>query len=1266
MTLIGGGQSEFLSYKVLHGRALGGLCALASRGIEAPTPLVMMVSPARDFLTAFWAAQLGGMVPVPVSMGQKPEHLRRLTRIMEYFPTAPILAPEGYRPFFASCGLLSRFIAYESLKLSEDAVPVVSPGSTGLIQFSSGSTGAPTGVILSQKNLVSNIVHISKKIEYLGDDSTSLSWMPLSHDMGLIGMHLVPLLLGWSQVLMDPAVFLEEPIRWLEALEQNKVTVTASPNFGLGYTLSRLGEPGFSAYDLSCLRLLINGAEPISPSVCRSFSLELSRAGCPTNPMVPVYGLAQATLAVTFSKPENPLGSLSLDRDALSRGEAVLSRDESALELVSLGKPLENTEVIIVDPEARLVSPLPEEVVGEVRVRGESVAIDQVGGELPVEQGWLCTGDMGFLHHGELYITGRTKDIFIYGGQNYYLNDFERILEEKGGVPPGQVACAVLPPQDGGEECMVVFREKYLRRVAETSGMSMEQAMQAQGQLFSTLLGREAGVPLKKGAIMQSFPKTTSGKLQRFLLTQAVLNNEIPLVIFKEKIKESDWLVALWDETLPPREGGHVTDPDASYFDLGGDSLSLARLLGKITNRVGVRVSFSAFYSRPTLRVLTELVSGAPHRESEGTGVTNDGVLALPGPARRIFIAQSLINLSERYDSLTYNLPQLIGIRGALDVERLSDAFADLFARHPVLSSYVGFEGGEATLMRGPVEPFRLAREEGCAREVGDRFNDFVRPFNIGKGPLIRLRLVSQDEQNHWLFLDIHHCIIDGISLGILLLELLERYMGRVLPQPTADYSAYTRWFHGQKTLASYQSQGEYWRALLTEPMDSLTFPVNPQGWERGVWRSEGLLPLSLMQQFRNMKETTGVSDTALLLSLVALYLYRVTGVEQFLMGLVVSGREAGFTGTVGNLINLVPVVCRPAQTRTVKELALTIHGTLAGALENQQYQYESLMRHRKGGTSLFDVVCIYQNFINLGEPVHVMGESLGNLPFQLSLERFSTGLMGGDLSFEFIPRGDELVIRSEVSREIAPEFSLALIPTFIALCEEAVKKEMPLEQFQFGDIPKSMAPGKVTAAGAQPPSLVERLVHTAKNNIHKPAVITEDQAWTYGELFRRAESSVAELAKYSALIIESGDVIHRLSLMLGSLMARVPFAILDPGLPLARRERLLRIFPGAPVLCEGNAVWSADDWSFFLESSDTSGRPGPGGSGGVLVFTSGTTGEARAVLVSHENIAHYMDAFFQVVALGTSHVIGTSSSFMVDISFEAFFGAFLSGAALF
>ena len=465
-----GTEARRVSYDNLYHRALRLLGVLQKSGAAVQQELIIHLTNNEAIVDAFWACQLGRIIPVPLAAGTTPAHLLKAVSVFLELKTSVILTTtsqlERLRLTAQNHGLADAFsekmpqvLLLDQITDADDEPAAISvgPEDIALVQFSSGSTGYPKGVCLTHANILANI-HASTKRARFENNDVFLSWMPLTHDMGMIGFHLVPLVNQLNQIIIPTELFVRRPTLWLQSAEQYGATILSSPNFGYRHALAREVPQDL---DLSRVRLIFNGAEPISGDVARKFMEVCRPLKLSEHAMYPVYGLAEATLAVSFPRPQSAMESLFINPRRLQIGkpvEVVTSDSADAAELVCLGWPLDGTELSVLDDSGEIVG---DGVVGHLVIRGPNVTSQyyqnpQATRELIKDSGWVRTGDVGFLLDHKLYVSGRDKDLIIANGQNLFAHDLERMVARAvPEVDEGRIALAAIPSSEGGDQIIV-------------------------------------------------------------------------------------------------------------------------------------------------------------------------------------------------------------------------------------------------------------------------------------------------------------------------------------------------------------------------------------------------------------------------------------------------------------------------------------------------------------------------------------------------------------------------------------------------------------------------------------------------------------------------------------------------------------------------------------------------------------------------------------------------------------------------------------------
>ncbi len=514
-------ETETITYKDLAeaaGRLAGSLRKL---GIAPQASVGIMLPTGRDFFEAFFGALLAGCVPVPLyppmRLSMLEEHLRRQIKILQNAEAAILVVPPEGK---AMAGLVSgQVVTLRHVTTVADLHAMdVKPASVerqaddlALLQYTSGSTGDPKGVMLTHANLLANIRAMGTALEASSKD-VFVSWLPLYHDMGLIGAWLGSLYYAAPVVIMSPLRFIVRPESWLWAIHRNSGTLSAAPNFAFELCVNKIDESALKGLDLSSLRMISNGAEPVSAETIRKFNERFGPYGLKPEALTPVYGLAENAVGVAFS----PLGQKSvierIDRRSLSQdGIAALAGDDdrNPMSFVSSGLPLPGNQIRIVDRLGREVA---ERHQGRLEFRSPSSTDgyfrDPERSQALFHDGWLDSGDLAYVANGYVFITGRIKDIIIKGGRNIYPEEIEQSVGDIEGIRKGCVAAFACPdPKSGTEQLVVVAESRSLDAPA------LAELQSKVGERVTDLLGMPADRVII--APPHSVPKTSSGKIRR-------------------------------------------------------------------------------------------------------------------------------------------------------------------------------------------------------------------------------------------------------------------------------------------------------------------------------------------------------------------------------------------------------------------------------------------------------------------------------------------------------------------------------------------------------------------------------------------------------------------------------------------------------------------------------------------------------------------------------------------------------------------------------
>jgi 1-acyl-sn-glycerol-3-phosphate acyltransferase len=515
------GPHEALTYADLRRGGEAVAQGLMAADLVSGESVALMLPTGRDYFEAFLGILLAGGVPVPIYPPGRPsqieEHLRRHAQILSNArATMLVTVPEARavaRLLRSSVETMRQVTTVTDLARSggHEPMPRARPDETALIQYTSGSTGDPKGVVLSHANVLANIRAMGQAAGVTPRD-VFVSWLPLYHDMGLIGAWLGSMCLGMPVVIMSPLAFLARPARWLTAIDAYRGTITAAPNFAYELCLRKVTDTELQTLDLSTLRMALNGAEPVVAGTMERFAQRFARCGLRPGALAPVYGLAEAAVGLAFPPPGRGLLIDAVDAERLRRdGQAVPALPEGfdALRIVASGQPLPGYEIRVVDGSDR---ELPERTEGQIEFRGPSATAGYQRNSKATtalfHDGWLRTGDLGYVTGGDVFITGRSKDLIIRAGRNLHPEDLETAVGQLPGVRKGCVAAFATQDAETATERLIV--------VAETTETTESVREELRARIAATtvdLLGTppDEVVLAPKGTVL----KTSSGKIRR-------------------------------------------------------------------------------------------------------------------------------------------------------------------------------------------------------------------------------------------------------------------------------------------------------------------------------------------------------------------------------------------------------------------------------------------------------------------------------------------------------------------------------------------------------------------------------------------------------------------------------------------------------------------------------------------------------------------------------------------------------------------------------
>ena len=1272
-----------IGYKDLDGQAR----TIAARMLELAQPedrALLLYAPGVDFLPAFFGCLYARIIAVPAYPPHRNRNLLRLLAIIrDAQPKLILTTSDLVAKIRAAMAESDEFRGIQLVATDEVPLgyahqyqrPAMDRDTVAFLQYTSGSTKNPKGVMLTHENLLHNAAAVYYAAEQRSSDSY-VSWLPVFHDMGFMAGVLQPLYAGSPCIQMSPAAFLENPARWLKAISRYKATTSGGPNFAYDLCVNKIPEAERAQLDLSSWSVAFNGAEPIRAETIQRFTAAFAPYGFRENVFYPCYGLAEATLMVSGGRRvANPVVR-RYEKKSLENHQVHLAREGSPSNaLVGCGSSFPDQEIAIVDP-LQLNS---TQEIGEVWVKGPSVAkgywnspeetahtfraFIERSGEGP----FLRTGDLGFIHNGELFVTGRLKDLLIIRGQNHYPQDIEFTVEQCDAILyPG--CGAAFSADFNGEERLVIVQE-----AANRKDNNLAKTIQLIRQKIAEVheLTPCAVVLVRTSTI----PKTSSGKIQRHACKAAFLSNSLKAI---KEWREGETTGQVSPQApLESRAAQIITElalklgADPAKIDVshpltayGLDSLTAVELAHSLQAEFGIDVKWADLFEGMTI---ADILNKA--KPASVPAVTDEQkIYPLSHGQKALWFIHQMAPASA-----AYNISRALRITSVVNVPALRDCFQTLVDRHPSLRTTFSNVGNQPIqqVEQGSKAFFQHVdaskwNESGLAEVL---LQESHRAFDLSSGPVFRVHLFSRSDNEHVLHIAVHHIVADFWSLMVLLEEvgkLYEAYCQKTQAQLQAanfSYADWIAWHHQQLAGGEGERLRSYWTRELSGEIPPLNLPADHRR-PRVQTFSGSSLPFGLSKRLtQQLKELSAQQQSTLFMTLLAgfqVLLHRFTGQKQIVVGSPTTGRpRVEFANVVGYFVNPLPLRAdfseRPVFSQFMAQLKKTVMGAFAHELYPFPLMVEALGIPRDFSTSpVFQTMFVFQktygnhsaDFVRLAlaEPGAQM--KLGELQFEsLALEerasQFDLTLTMGEseegLSGSWQYNSD---LFERATAERWAECFRVLLEAIVAAPESLVSTMPILPEQERRQLLAGF--GQTTLDYAHEECLHQRIERQAALTPEKTAIVWNQTETSY----RHLDAQANEVAVYlRSLGLNPGDIAGvcmrrspvMVAAMLGIWKAGAAYVPLDPQYPEERLKLMLADSGAKVVITEEDLRLKIKDSAAVIVAIDKDRdrlaqmKADPvnvrvnSQQMAYLIYTSGSTGVPKGVMLSHRNAMSFV-----------------------------------------
>lgn len=1272
--------------------------------------VVILLPQGLEYIFTFIACLRARVIAVPLYPPRANQHADRVEKVVEDCHPSLILCSEDIierlKESFPACYVCTTaevdtcLSGRPPLAIEQDE----QLKDVAFLQYTSGSTGLPKGVMVTQQNIIANLMSL-QEATYCSQRDIFCNWLPLFHDLGLINTMLLPVYLGAHSVIMSPMHFMRRPLAWLNAISEYRATICGAPNFAFDYCVEKLSPEKIAHLDLSTWRIAFNAAEPIKPSTLTNFEQRFRLQGFRQEAIYPSYGMAEATVFISGPIPGLNYKVLSFDAESLEAGEAKPATENvKALKLIACGRAQSQHNIIILDAETDKI--LPEARVGQICFSGPSVALgywknaektsECFNIQLDNQQHtYLKTGDLGFILAGEIYVTGRMKDLMIVNGRNLYPQDFETAVQQSFDFIRSSGVVAF--EHDG--KCYIVaeVEKKYQDKLdyAEVVEAINREIYSAFDVFLEDIVFIRAG----------TLNKTSSGKVQRSKVKSGYFNQSLVGVAYARHLvgeaytcadtpkNETELVLSeIWQDVLGIKKVG----TRQSFFTLGGTSLAATQILNEIEQRLSVSLSISDILSFTKINELAQHILSTRHPKSQlqATQLIKSKLSS---------VQLGLLLNEEKSQCALYNLVFVFETRHPTQPEMLEKAFQVLIARHASLRTQLetNAEGDLVQCVQESVA-FTLSRKSIDVQDDESGISELVHAemaarFDFSHAPVLKATLADVEAQRQILIVVMHHLFSDGWSGNLVIAELSDIYADLVagkssdLPALEYTYLDFVHWQSGFFADEEFRRKSEYWQEKLKgcPPLHRL-----PMDYARPALRQFECRSLrkeinsNLISKIQLQAQSMDASFFSMLYAALTVFIHQFSGEKDIVFGFPAANREASeFKQVVGCFVNTLVARCQLSGTMTLRDVAGLAKSDVLASLRHQQVPFDHVVQ-----------------LVSHGNPTHynpvvqillVQNEMTSELSLggYACIELATPVLSDFDLTIRHHLKNGEHQLEWQYNSSLFSEATIVRFADYFELLLQLLATHIDTKISELSLLSaadqQSLAQWNSTATEYSAHSCLHHLVEQqVQLTPAAEALRFEDQSLTYRELnvqanrLARLLRNEFELKPDQLVAVCLQRSIEMVVTLLAIHKAGAGYIPLDPGLPVERALFMLMDSGAKAVVTTSELAQHFDFDNNRTLLTDADGTHEKLANQPInnltlaevlveanhlayVIYTSGSTGQPKGVMVEHQAVVNRIEWMQNQYQLSAQDRVLQKTPYSFDVSVWEFFWPLMTGATL-